>query len=537
MTLGELRRRIVQLVKRDSATDDLRDEMRLHVELRAQANLGAGMNEVAAREAAHRKFGNEGAHREKSRDQWGFELAEQAVRDFRFAVRRLRQRTGFTVAVVGILALGIGATTAMFSAVDAAMLRSLPFPSARELVVLTRVVVPFDPGTGVQDGGPSVDFGDVSQMHDAFSSVAAYASGGLNIDDSEHPVRATAGVVSGAFFSTLGVPAMAGRTFAEKDAVPNGPNVVMLSYGLWQRQFGGAAVIGKTMSLSGRPYEIVGIMPRGFGFPGESDLWIPMSLPNTFNTFAAFRGFLFPSVIARLAPGELPGAASARLLAAWVQKSATSAIEPELRTRVTANVAEMRASGTLTPLQRFLTGDTRTALLILLGATLLLLLVACANVTNLLLSQAATRRHEIAVRGVLGASRGRIVRQLLIESVVLSAGGTLIGVALAPAALGAMRALLPVQLSGVSPATIDLRVLGFSAALALVAGIGFGLWPALGTTRDSPAETIKSGARTATRAGAGGGATAARRRRARDNRGAAGWVASDASKFRPADVG
>ncbi|HEV8411397.1 MAG TPA: ABC transporter permease, partial [Gemmatimonadaceae bacterium] len=476
MTLRELWRRIVNLVKRDTMADDLRDEMRLHVELRAQANLGAGMNEAAAREAAQRKFGNAGVHRERSRDQWGFDWAEQAIRDFRFAVRRLGQRPAFTIAVVGILALGVGATTAIFSAVDAAMLRPLPFPNARELVVLKRVLVPFDPGTGVQESGPSVDVADVSQMHDAFSNVAVYASGGLNIDDSEHPVRAKAGVVSGTFFTTLGVSPMIGRTIDERDAIQNGPGVVVISYGLWQRQFGGMPVLGKTMSLSTHPFEIVGVMPRGFGFPAESDLWIPMSLPTTFTTFAAFRGFLTSEVVARLAPGELPGAASARLLAAWERKSANSTMRPELRTRITKQVAELKASGALVQLQRYLTGDTRTALLVLLGATALLLLVACANVTNLLLSQAAARKHEIAVRGVLGASRGRIVRQLLIESVVLAAGGTLVGVALAPAALGAMRALLPAQLSGVSPAMIDLRVLGFAAAVALIAGIGFGLW-------------------------------------------------------------
>ena len=503
MTLGELWRRIVHLARRDSANDDLRDEMQLHVELRAKANLGAGMTEATAREAARRRFGNAGAHRESSRDQWGFDWAERAARDFRLAVRRLGQRPAFTIAVVGILALGIGATTAMFSAVDAAMLRPLPFPNARELVVLKRIYIPFDPGTGAQDSGPIVDVDDVTRMHDAFSSVAVYASGGLNIDDSDHPVRAKAGVVTGSFFSTLGVAPLAGRAIIDNDAAPNGPNVVVLSYGLWQRHFGGSTALGKTISLSGSAYEIIGVMPRGFSFPDESDLWIPMSVPNTFATFAAFRGFLASTVVARLATAEPPGAASAELLAAWERKSAASTLRPDQRSRVTATVADLRATGALTQLQRFLTGDTRTALLVLLGATLLLLLVACANVTNLLLSQAAARRHEIAVRGVLGASRGRIVGQLLMESVVLSAGGTALGIALAPAALGAMRALLPAQLSGVSPATIDLRVLGFSAALALVAGIGFGLWPALGTTRESPAETIKSGARTATRAGAG----------------------------------
>ena len=463
------------------------------------------MSDVNAIEGAHRRFGNPMMLREAARDQWGFDWAEHAVADGRYAVRRLIQRPGFAAAVIGVLALGIGATTAMFSAIDAAMFRPLPFADPGSLVALREISVPFDPGPGQPRGGGAhnVDIVDIRGMPETFSHAAAYAAGGLNLADAEHPSRVKAGVVSGDFFATLGAVPVLGRAFAESDGAPNGPNIVILSYGLWQRQYGGGAMLGKSIALNNQPYEVVGVMPRGFGFPSESDLWIPMSIPNTFATFSAFRGFLPTAIVARLAPDVSAEAASARLMALWERRAAQETAPSGQPKYLGQTVQELRTTGTLAPLQRELTGDRRTALVVLLGATLLLLLVTCANVTNLLLSQAAARRHEIAVRAVLGASRGRIVRQLLTESIMLAATGTLIGVALAPAMLGTMRALMPSQLSGLAPATVDFRVLTFAAVLALVTGIGFGLWPALGSTRDAPAETIKAGGRAATGRGAG----------------------------------
>ena len=507
MTLGELWRRLMHLVNRDAATNDLREEMELHVALRAKANLSAGMNEATAREAARRRFGNEGAHRESSRDQWGFGWAENAARDLRFAVRRLVQRPGFSVAVIGILALGIGSTTAMFSAVDAAMLRPLPFADPAKLVTLHEVEVPFDPGTGVRDtpGQRAVRVDDIRDHPALFSHVAVYAAGAMNLEDASRPSRLKVGVVSGDFFGTLGVAPAIGRVFGPSEGVPNGPKLVVLSYGFWQRQFGGTAMLGKSIVLNNTAFQVIGVMPRGFGFPSESDVWIPMSLPITFDTFSAFRGYLPEVVIARIAPRATAASASAWLISEWAARAAeesASAVDPNYR-HVGATVRDLKTAGALEALQRELTGTRRTALLVLLGATALLLLVTCANVTNLLLSQAATRRHEIAMRAVLGASRGRIVRQLLIESTVLAAAGTAGGLALAPAMLGTMRALLPAQLSGVAPATIDLRVLAFASTLALATGIAFGLWPAVGTARSAPAEAIKSGGRIATERGAG----------------------------------
>lgn len=507
MTPDELWRRVVHLIRAARAADDLREEMQLHADLRARANRAAGMVDSDARASANREFGNQGELRERSRDQWGLLWLEHTVRDIRFAVRRVAQRPGFSLAVTGILALGIGSSVAMFSAVDAAMLRPLPFRDPQQLTVLHEVEVPFDPGGGARQGtGPtSVTVGDVQAAHSFFASVAVYAGGAMNLADAERPSRLRIGVVSGGFFSTLGIGALQGRVFGDADTGPKGRKVAVLAYGFWQRQFGGAAMLGKSVMLNNASYEVIGIMPRGFAFPEESDVWIPMSIPTTYDTFSAFRGYLPTVVIARLAPAATVASASAWLMAEWTRRAAAesaSSRDPNYRF-LGATLKQLRGTGALQPLQQELVGKRRTALFVLLGATTLLLLVTCANVTNLLLSQAAARRHEIAMRGVLGATRARVIRQLLVESLVLAVTGAAGGIALAPAMLVSMRALLPGELRGVAPATIDVRVLAFACVLALVTGIAFGLWPAIGAARSAPAEAIKSGGRQATARRAG----------------------------------
>jgi predicted permease len=438
---------------------------------------------------------------------WGLGSLDDLGQDIRYAARRLRHRPGFAIAVIGVLALGIGATTAMFSAVDAAMLRPLPFPRPQELVTLPQVDVPFDPGTNgeplqLRRPGPGqqfpkspnhqLDVYDVVAMRAQFSHVAAWASGGLTLSDPEHPRRLNVGVVTADFFTTLGVPAAIGRAFVADEGRPGGPKVVVLSEGLWQRQFGGKEMLQHTVLLNNKPYLVVGIMPRGFSFPKQSDIWIPMSLPTTFETFDAFRGFLPSQVLARLAPGTTVDLASKQLIAEWqrgISRDPTAANASDLP----GIVNDLRRVGAAIPLQQSLLGDRRTALMMLLGATGLLLLIACANVTNMLLSQAIVRRREIAVREVLGATRARMIRQLLAESALLALTGALLGLILAPASLGLLRTLLPAALAGVAPAQLDLRVLIFAALLGLATGTAFGLWPALRTSGGALSETIKAG--------------------------------------------
>ena len=488
MTLLVLLRRVWYLLRRDRMARELEEEMRLHLTLRAAALEQRGVPPADARFAARRRFGRITNIQERSRDMWGLEWLDQLRQDVRYAGRRLRTRPGFTVPIIAVLALGVGATTAVFSAVDAALLRPLPFSRPNELVTLTNVVIPFQ-----QERGESfpLDIEDVAAMRGVFSHVAGFAAGGLNLADDERPLRARVGVVTDGFFATLGVAPYAGRTFSAEEGRPNGAAVVVLSHALWQRQFGERNVLGTTLRLNRKAYTVIGVMPPGFSFPNESDLWIPMTVPTTFATFEAFRGWLPSRVVARRASGVSESVASARLWSAWQQ--AVPAPKPNQPGDADEYVKEVRERGAVVPLQRELVGKRRTALLVLFGATGLLLLIVCANVANLLLSDAAVRSREIAVREVLGATRGRVVRLLLAESLLLALGGALLGIALAPFALGVLRAALPADLAGVAPARVDLRVLAFAAMVATATALAFGLWPALGTARANPTGTIKSG--------------------------------------------
>lgn len=437
---------------------------------------------------------------------WGMTLIEQAIADLHFAVRRLRRRPGFAIATIAVAALGIGATTAVFSAIDAALLRPLPFVQPENLYTLTNVGIPFEMGGVPQSAGPhSFDINDVMAMRDVFTSVAAYAAGGLNLSESTNPQRVRAGVVTTGFFSTLGVRPQLGRTFDASEGRPYGPHAVILSDAFWRSHFGKQNVLGTSINLNGKSYSVIGVMNPGFSFPNESDIWIPLSVPNTDESFEAFRGWLPTTIVARAAPGITNEIASARILTRWAQlmgptDASTSAYQQ--------NFDQARTKGAAIPLQRTLVGNTQKALVILMGATALLLLIACANLANLLLSDAAGRNREVALREVLGASRGRIVRQLLAESVLLSLTGAVLGVLLAPVVLGVLRAMMPADLAGIAPAELNLRVLAFATALAVLTGIALGMWPAISATRDDAAETIKSGG--------SGGATASRMGRVRN---------------------
>src|ERR1035437_4192604 len=263
MSISELWRRLFHLFRRDRATEELEEEMRLHVRLRADANRQAGMSADDAASAARRRFGNRTVVQETSRDAWGFGWLEHLMQDSRHAVRRLSHRRAFTLAVVGVLALGVGATTAMFSAVDAAMLRPLPFASPGRLVTLRSLSVPFDPGPQPfpMSRDHIVDFADASTMKDVFAHVAAYAAGGLNLSDPDRPVRINVGVVTQDFFATLGVAPEKGRAFEAEESRPTTPLAVILSHGLWTRQFGGRSLDGLTAQLNGKAYAVVGVMP------------------------------------------------------------------------------------------------------------------------------------------------------------------------------------------------------------------------------------------------------------------------------------
>jgi predicted permease len=497
MRIAEWWRRVGLLLARDRATAELEEEMRLHRDLRAESLHTDGTTAADATATARIRFGNPLVIQEASRDAWGLALLDDVGQDIRYAARRLRQRPGFTLSVVAVLALGIGATTAMFSAVDAAMLRPLPFARPQELVALRNIQFPYDMRYVLGPPRPavlrphSVRLPEAIAMHDLFSHVAGYAAGGLNIGDPSHPLRVRVGLVTADFFATLGVSPLHGRAFVAEEGAPDGPLSTIISYGLWQSQYGGRDMLGQHILLGDKSYTIVGVAPRDFGFPRRSDLWVPLVVPLGPNNSEALGRATPSDVIARIAPGLTADDASRRLLLRW-QQDAYEGLAPGQKSDYADDLNDVRAHGVMTPLRESLVGEHGHPLVLLLSATGMLLLIACANVSHLLLGQAANRRREVAVREVLGATRARVIRQLLVESVLLSFTGALLGVALAPAMAGLMTRLLPPEVAGIAPIHVDLRVLGFAAVLAVTSGIGLGLWPAFGVTRVAPAETIKA---------------------------------------------
>jgi putative ABC transport system permease protein len=410
-------------------------------------------------------------------------MLQDLMQDVRYGLRQLASAPRFTIAVIAVLALGIGANTAIFSVIDAALIRPLPFAAPDRLVSVSNVELPFEMSAGHPKSAPVLaDFRADSAV---FSSVAAYARGSLNLAGGAEPVRTQIAYVTDDFFRTLGRTTALGRQPAAAEFQRNGSKVVVIAHSIWRQQFGGERnVLGREITLNAVRYTVVGVMPPDFHFPAGVEVWIPLALPFGFDIMEAFRNYLPSEGIARLAPNVTVAQASQHADA--------------LRRRFRSLTPDDPAADLVRPLQTKLLGDRRAAMNILAASALLLLLIACANVTNLLLSRASTRRREIAVRVVLGATRGRVIRQLFVEGFLLALGGAIVAVLVAMVGVRLLGALLPQSLAAIAPPTIDGRVLAFTLAIALATSLVFGIWPALGLSRVDLGSAMKL-------AGAGGG--------------------------------
>ncbi len=481
---------------------DIDDELRYHLDLRTEAFVEQGLSRADARHAALDSFGDLDAvtralrrhDRQKLRNVRRADMIQDFAQDFRYAVRGLRAERGFAAAVIVVLALGIGANTAVFSAIDAAFFRPLPFPHAEQLVSVSNVDIPFEAAQGRPQ--TSASLADFIADSSAFAHVAAYATGGLNLTGGDDAERVVITYVSSGFFPTLERAAELGRVPSPEEFAKNGPNVVVLSHGLWLRQFGGRHdVLGRVVELNSKSYRVIGVMPADVAFPGGTDVWIPLQLPFGFDIMDAFRNFLPSLVVARLAPGVTPAQAAEHALAIH-------------RRYPLSRSKDLTPAKLVRPLQVALVGDRKAGLLILAGSAVLLLLIACANVTNLLLSRAAARQREISIRAVLGATRARIVRQLAVESLLLAVAGGFVAVGVALLAVRGLAASLPERLSAIAPPRVDARVLLFTLVVALVTSLVFGIAPALGASKSDAGEAMK-------RAGAGSGGSRRRTHGAR----------------------
>ncbi|HEU4687729.1 MAG TPA: ABC transporter permease, partial [Vicinamibacterales bacterium] len=453
------------------------EELRSYIEIETDENIARGMSPEAARRAAHVKLGNSVKIREEIYRMNGISLLDTLGRDLRLALRGVRRRPGFTLAVVLTLALGIGANTAIFGVVDGVLIKPLPYPDAEELVAIEHVAPGF---TAAQLRMSASQYFTYREEGRVFQQIGLYGDGGRTITGVGEPEQARALFVTYDVLQALGVRPQLGRLFAEADATPGKTPfapVVILTHAYWQRRFGGdRSVIGRRLIADATPVEVIGVMPDGFRFLDMEPAAEVISLIALDRSRLFIDGFNF-SALARLKPGMDVADANAditRMLPIWLNAW------PVPRQIAGRQVFEnWRITPAVQPLKDEVVGGVGDMLWILMATIGMVLLIACANVANLMLVRSESRRHEFAVRTALGAGRGHIAREVLVESLVLSLIGGALGVALAYAGLRVVVATAPTTLPRVEDIALDPRAMAFALAASLLSSMLFGALPAL----------------------------------------------------------
>ena len=480
--LNLFRDRIRALHGRDQVIEEIDRELRLHVEMQTEANIASGMDPVQAREEAARSFGQMMNIRDDAYDVRGGGFIETLMQDVRYGTRVLTKHRGFTVVAVFTLALGIGANTAIFSVVNELLLRPMAYRDADKIVMVWEVT----PEGRHQNTTSRGNFKSWRQQATSFEDLSAFTDQRLNLTGEGEPEELSVQFATPELFKILGVEPVLGRPLMPEDAEAKSP-IAVLSYGLWQRRFGGRSdIVGQSITLNGVPNTVVGVMPANFQFHIKQrsgtgrppELWSVLPMPS--GPGAADHG-RFLSVVARLKQGVSVEQANAEMRT--------------IATRLSAEAPQynLNYSSEVLPLREQFFGNVRRALWLLLGAVGFVLLIACANVANLLLSLATSREKEIALRAALGARRLRIVRQLLTESLMLAILSSLMGLGIAWLGIKALIAISPKDLVSLQNTNLNWTVLLWTLGVSVLTGIVFGLAPALHVTRLDLNDALKEG--------------------------------------------